>query len=473
MRRDTLHNLFTFALIAVCTIFLSFADTRAEQPLSDDAMRLKEQIKREILDELKGGPDANTKTAGVGETPLSEDDSRLKEQIKKELLQELKAEGYGPKAKKQDEKTSEEAVPIPQEEEGKDLKTQMRDEVLESLGEKHPMLGKLLDHFTLGLLLEFGGVWEDVKKNDGSNEDRSSFAMTTVELALGFSLTDWINSEAVFLFEDPTFDEETSLTVDVATITIGNTEKFPLYLTAGVFYVPFGALYTHFPDDPLIDAPLTLLLGESREKAVLGGLIYKGFSFSAYGYNGDVDKTGSDNHIASFGLDANYTFEATETIPLEFTVGASYISNIADSDGGTDALEVPELKDYVGGFDAYFHATYADFFFLAEYMTALDSFDPADPADEGLKGIQPAVWNVEFGYNWNWWRNLEICLNWAGSDDSGPLGFPKYRYGINFNQELYDGLIISLGYLYDEYDDNDSDDRDHRNTVFSQMAFEF
>ncbi len=49
-------------------------------------------------------------------------------------------------------------------------------------------------------------------------------------------------------------------------------------------------------------------------------------------------------------------------------------------------------------------------------------------------GLRPSVWNIEAGYNYDWGRNLEIVLKYAGSDDTEDLGFPRSRYGIGFNQ---------------------------------------
>jgi len=442
--------------LAVLSVAVLFASGALGQTLSEeDVRRIKEEIKQELLMELRG---QEAPAPAEGREPLSREWAQIKEQIKRELKQELIAEGD---------------VPKPQPAEGRDFRTQVRDAVLESIGDQDGKLRKFLTRFDFGMLLEFGAVFEKTEFNDGSKEDRSSFAMTTVEVALAVQLVDWVNGEVALLYEDPTFDDETSLDVDVATITIGNTEKFPAYLTAGAFYVPFGALYTHFPDDPLIDAPLTLLLGESREKAVLAGMEYKGFSLSGYAFNGDVDEEGNDDHIQSFGFDGNYTWESDQEGGLKLTVGASYISNITESDNITDSLNRPELKDRPGGFDAYLHTEFRGFFALAEYMVSLESWEPMDEEDQILQGKKPSVWNFEAGYNWNWWRNLEIGFKYAGSNDSGGLGFPEYRLGINFNQELYDGLVVSLGYLYDKYHDDDVDERDHRNLVYSQMAFEF
>jgi len=280
-----------------------------------------------------------------------------------------------------------------------------------------------------------------------------------------------------FLYQDPTYQNaETSVDLDAATLTIGNTEEFPLYFSAGAMYVPFGALLTHFPDDPLIDLPLTLSLGEIREKAALLGVEYEGFSLSGYVFNGDMDETGEKNQIETYGFDANYAFNDEKG--FEILIGASYLSNIADSNGLTDSLGnlgIATIKDYVGGFDGYLHVGYAGCFFDAEYMTATDEFDPAEltTVAAGTQGAQPAVWNFELGYNLDWGKNLEIALKYAGSDESDQLGFPEQRYGIALNQEIFEGVIGSLGYLYDDYENEDVDGRDDRNTVFGQIAVEF
>jgi hypothetical protein len=83
------------------------------------------------------------------------------------------------------------------------------------------------------------------------------------------------------------------------------------------------------------------------------------------------------------------------------------------------------------------------------------------------------VYNFELGYNYNWWRNLEITLKYAGSNNCGLLRLPRDRYGINFNQEIFDNTVLSVGYLYDEYNGNDQAGRNTRDLVFTQLAVEF
>jgi len=180
---------------------------------------------------------------------------------------------------------------------------------------------------------------------------------------------------------------------------------------------------------------------------------------------------GGDNVIENYGFDANYAFE-DETQDMDLLVGGSYISNIADSDWieevGEHYYGVDEVEDYVGAAAAYLHFGIVGFFFDAEYMASTDHLDTI-LGDAG----KPTVWNIEAGYNYNWWRNLEIALQYAGSDDCGFLGLPRDRYGINFNQEIFDNTVVSVGYLYDEYDGDDALDRNTRDLVFGQLAVEF
>ena len=122
---------------------------------------------------------------------------------------------------------------------------------------------------SIGGLIVFGGVFEDVNW-DGPSSDRSDLALTALELTIAAEINQWVNAEAVLLYENPTFDDETSIDLDVGFIRIGNTERYPLYLTLGKIYVPFGALLTHFPADPLVALPLTYLLQLEGESPLKG-----------------------------------------------------------------------------------------------------------------------------------------------------------------------------------------------------------
>ncbi len=331
------------------------------------------------------------------------------------------------------------------------------------------IVDKIGERVSIGGLIEVGGAYQDVQYRDGTDDDASDINLTTVEFGVEVAVNDWVNAEMAFLYEDETFGGESGFDVDVGTVTFRNPEESPFHLSAGKMYVPYGALLTHFADSPLVDGPVTLSFGEINEKAVLVGYEQSGISASAYVFNGEVDEY-SDDQIGSFGFDVNYT--APEDKPYELFTGVSYINNIAEggiSEGLAGAQD--SVSDYVDGFAAYVHVGSQNLFFDAEYMTALDEFNPADMTSG--TSPKPSVWNFEVGYNYDWGKNLEVAFKYAGSDDAGDFGFPERRFGIGFNQEIYENVMGSIGFFRDEFHSDDVDNRDKRNIAFGQVAVEF
>lgn len=338
-------------------------------------------------------------------------------------------------------------------------------EKAQELGEKGP-----IDKFNFGLLIEAGVVDRDQNAN---GEDENDISLTTVSLSIEAIVNKWVTGETNFLYEDPGFsDDDTSLDVEEGFLTIGNMDEFPVYAKVGNFYVPYGAVLTHFPDDPLMDVPVTLAFGELNEKALLAGFEKWGLSFSAYVFNGSVKKTADDaDAIDSFGFDANYTYES-EPNELTLQVGASYLSNLADTNGISDVVP-GTLERLVDGWAAYLSSSWGKFFLDAEYMGALDEFRVAELAEDG-RGAEPSVWNIEFGLNHDWWRNLEVAFKIAGSDEAEDLSIPGTRFGVVLNQEIFDNTIWSAGYLNDDFEKDifDNSTEDQRSTLFTQIAIE-
>ncbi len=64
-------------------------------------------------------------------------------------------------------------------------------------------------------------------------------------------------------------------------------------------------------------------------------------------------------------------------------------------------------------------------------------------------------------------------MKYVYTRQAGILGFPDDRYGICLNQDIWDHVVVSLAYLYDDYDRTDIDTKDKRNTVYAQLAIEF
>jgi hypothetical protein len=339
-------------------------------------------------------------------------------------------------------------------------------EKAQELGEKGP-----IDKFNFGLLIESGVVDRDQNAN---GEDENDISLTTVSFSIEAIVNKWVTAETNFLYEDPGFsDDDASLDVEEGFITIGNLDEFPFYAKVGNFYVPYGAVLTHFPDDPLMDVPVTRAFGELSERALLAGFEKWGLSLSAYGFNGSVEKTDDDaDAIDSFGFDANYTYES-EPNELALQVGASYLSNLADTNGISDVVP-GTLERLVDGWAAYLSSSWGKFFLDVEYMGALDEFRVAELADKNRLEAEPSVWNIEFGLNHDWWRNLEVAFKVASSDEAEDLSIPETRFGVVLNQEIFENTILSAGYLNDDFEIDifDSGLEDERSTLFCQIAIE-
>lgn len=342
-------------------------------------------------------------------------------------------------------------------------------------------------------LVIFDYYWVDVNYLSGSaEEDFSESDFVTMNIILDFDaeVNEWVNVYAALYYEeggpsyvgmylddlDPNREEDNDIAWDEAVVTLGNTEEFPLYFSAGKMYVPFGVLQTHMVHDPLVDAPLTLIFGETQRNAILLGAEHEGLSASVYTFRGEWD-----NNVASqFGVDARYELAIEDG--LDLLVGASYISNIAEADNITEMVVTymdnisfaEHLKDEVEAYAAYLHVGIAGAFFEAEYMSAMDEFDPTElPRDAaGLKGAEPWVLNLEAGYGFEvMGKHLEIDIKYATSDEL--IMLPEDRYGICAHLTIFPNTTLSAGYCHDEFDKDNYLEIDEVDLIVSQLTVNF
>ncbi|NIQ93350.1 MAG: LbtU family siderophore porin, partial [Desulfuromonadales bacterium] len=232
-------------------------------------------------------------------------------------------------------------------------------ELYHTLAEKKEagLASAIAEKITLSGLVEVEAVLEDVENTDGTSVTESDIALATAQLGVGAAVAEGVNADIVMLFEDGE-----DFTVDEAVIGFENDVFFG---TVGLQYVPFGVYHSHFISDPL-----TLELGESQETAVLGGYGTDLVSLSAYLFNGDAEKAGDDESIRDWGV-------ALDVTPAEgLALGASYISDLADSDA--ELLGGVDYADRVGGYSAYVAYATGNFDFTGEVLGAATDFDAAD-----------------------------------------------------------------------------------------------
>ncbi len=286
-----------------------------------------------------------------------------------------------------------------------------------------------------------------------ADEKTSDADLASAELAVDVAIADHLEGHVMFKYEDD------DLFMDDGYILVTGTEAFPAYLKAGRMYLPFGYFDSHFISDPV-----TLVLGETSEGALVAGYRMAGdlLDISVGAFNGKARETGEDDAIDSY-------VAALNLIPVKgLMLGASFISNLAGTDGLNAEVNVPdELDALVAGWSAYITFEFLDRFkLIGEYVGALDSFEAGELYDGDALERRPTAWNAEFGVALM--ENLELAVRYGGSDDGGAF-LPETEYGAVLNWGLRDNTNLALEYLHGGFED----DLLETDAVIAQLAVEF
>ena len=309
------------------------------------------------------------------------------------------------------------------------------------------------DHVSFSGLIEVeGSASEDF---EGINE--SKFELATVELGFDARANDWASGHVLVLYEE---GGDGKVLIDEGYITLGNTEQFPLYLTAGRLYVPFGKFETN-----MISDPLTLEIAETRETALQVGFAARGIHGSVFAFNGDTNEGGGDSRIEQFGANLGYLLEQEK---FSLDIGVSYMNSMGDSDGLSEMLEEENLldADYVDGLGVYAIATIGPVSLIGEYITALDDFDGSDS--------QPMAFNFETGYSFVLaGKESSFGVAYQGTDDLAGM-LPESRILTTLSMTIFPATTFSIEYAHDEdYDENEGGTGESTDTVTGQLAYEF
>ena len=337
-------------------------------------------------------------------------------------------------------------------------------------GEEGGFLQAINDHVELSALVEVeASAWGN--DNGGyfghrDEADGSDVTLATVEVGLDSQLTEWSSAHVLLLYEEG--EENDHIIVDEATITIGNTEKYPIYMTAGKMYVPFGSFETF-----MISDPLTLELGETNDTAVQIGFESGPFHGSVYAFNGEIDEKG-DGEINTYGAALGYIYATDE---MNFDVSVHYISNIANTDGISEHLEdenVDEIDDYVDGISVHAHVGFGPFTLIGEYLAALDDFEHSELHFKN-SGAEPEAWNLELGYSMELFeRETTFAIGYQGTDEASALHLPEDMYIGSVSMELFEHTSLALEYFHaEDYDENDGGSDDDADVTTLQLAVEF
>ncbi len=308
----------------------------------------------------------------------------------------------------------------------------------------------------LGKHLKFSGLLEleaTYNKMEGG-EESSDLVLATAQLSTEVNLNDHIGGHLILLWEE---DETEPIDVDEAVIILscpktifGQTPTF----VGGKMYVPFGTFNSFMVTDPL-----TLDLGETNNTAALFALDGELWTLKGGVFNGDTDTEGDNDNIDSWVASLDVT-------PADWiTFGASYLSDIAESDNGL-VTDENLYRSSAPGAAAFVSVALGPFGFEGEYVTAVKRFDKEVVAvGEDLTGPRPRSWTLELA--WTAMERFQLALRAEGADD---FQDDLTRYGATASYGLFENTVLALEYLRG---DAKGPDNDLTHTATAQLAFEF
>ncbi|OSM07133.1 hypothetical protein MAIT1_03954 [Magnetofaba australis IT-1] len=289
---------------------------------------------------------------------------------------------------------------------------------------------------------DLNGDW-----NATSNDSASDIVVSTAEVDIAAQINPWANAHVTLKYEEDA--DQTRIQFDAGSITLGNTEKYPLWLTVGKEVVPFG---NH--SSAAFSDPLTLELGETDETAAIVGWSLNGFTAQGYLFNGDSRKSGdSDNKIESFGGMLGY---AGQLGSVSLDAGVGYINSIEDGKigdtlgSGGAAGNVDAISDHIGAWNVHAVLGMAGFSLIGEYFTAAEAFQPAELTWMG-RGAKPRAWNLELDYETEiGGYGTTFGLAYGGTAEALDLGQPEARWIALVNVGILDGVSLGLEWAHSE-----------------------
>jgi hypothetical protein len=287
------------------------------------------------------------------------------------------------------------------------------------------------DRVTLSGAIEVEG---SIRRDDVTTE--SDIAVATLELGVDAEVSDYSSAHVHLLYED----DPGTLDVEEAMITLGNTAKFPLFLSAGKMYVPFGNYESHMLTDPY-----TLELGETNEGALQIGLEAGGFRTSVYAFNGDTSN-GGDDKAQHYGASFGYGMERKD---FRLDLGADWQRSIRDSDGLFDATGgvAPHdqgVNDYVPGVAAHLTVGAGPVTLIGEYVAALDDLYGAGSNSE------VSAFNLEAGLTFQL-GTMEtfVAVGYQETDEADSI-MPEQRLLASMAVAVMPGTTVHFEWMNEE-----------------------
>jgi hypothetical protein len=262
-------------------------------------------------------------------------------------------------------------------------------------------------------------------------------------------ISPWTIAHLAVRYDDAP-DSKSVLSLDRASIILGNFDVSPLYASVGQVFVPFGQYASN-----MLSSPLTKTLGKTKARALTLGFTQalntdSHLGLEAFGFKGVSKTQGATDRMLNYGVNVDYSFKQPH---WNANLGASYLSNLADSSGIQSKAGFPNdfmLKKAVPGLDMRGSVNAGPWGLSTEYVTATQAFSQ-DALAFNQKGAKPRAWYTEAAYRFNMdGRPVTIAAGYDCSWQALPLKLPKQSYRIGAQTTVFPNTTAGLEFRQDQ-----------------------
>ncbi len=281
-----------------------------------------------------------------------------------------------------------------------------------------------------------------------------------------------------------------TLYAEEAAITLANTDKSPVWLTAGRQMFPFGSTMRN-----TISGSLVSFLTYTLDNGVTTGYISPvGVHAELFAGQGPQPANTAATTIRTWG--GNVGYGQTTNPLLQYNVDVGFINNLYENyfiqnnaqqftQGGSTNAD-PVYHRQTPGVDVHFDVTSGPFGFIADYATATRHFEASDlpSGTSTTQGALPWAYFTEASYKFDVMNySTEAAIGYQQSGDAvniqndfalGGYAMPQYRYVVSYGVDVTKTLNVKVEYRHDiDYKVSDGGAGGSDNVALGQLQLLF
>ena len=276
--------------------------------------------------------------------------------------------------------------------------------------------------------------------DDDAAGDSNDVFVDQVYLGLAIDVSDNVSAYVSLQDEDTAGDgNDGQIGVYEASVTIGLSDG--LSLTAGQQHFNFinDAEYGNFIADTLVRQ-----MAECRDTGLALNLSNDAISGGVFALNGSEDEAGDDDEVNTYGVHASIGGDQED---LSWTLGAAYISNVADANNGGNGIV--DAGGDVSAYSLNASVTAGSLTVLAEMVQADDN--DADTAEESATSIEASMALPMGEGDWTISAKIEEA-------DDGGANDVEDNVGIGLSSEIYENANLTINWESSEdFSGNETD----------------